>query len=318
MRNTAPIPIENILQSPLPPISWVLKPWIIQRSKTVLFGEFGSMKSWLLLHMALCIASGQPWCGHPTNAQTVLYIDEEMGERTLRSRLKRLAKGLEIAVPKCDLQVMSHVGVRFDGSGAGTLMDYLNQHSFRPSVIIVETLRRVIVGKENEASDVSQFWRNVDPLTLQGVTVIVAHHMRKPRTDAPDPARYRASGSTDILAGCNVGLALTRPEERTLILACVKNQDVEEAKPLTLKTRCAPEPGPFWIESAPAYVDDWSRMMQALCQKHPDLSHHAIYALYPTEISVSHATYFRRMLRVPCVHGQEPVTAATPATQSPD
>src|SRR5437899_608785 len=100
MRNLPPVPLDNILTNPLPPISWVCQPWITQGAKTVLFGEWGSMKTWVLLHMALCMASGHPWLGHKTVPQTVLYIDEEMGERTLRSRLKRLARGLGLGTTR--------------------------------------------------------------------------------------------------------------------------------------------------------------------------------------------------------------------------
>jgi len=271
------------------------------------------MKSWVLLHMALCMATGQDWLGHATVPQKVLYIDEEMSERTLRARIKRLAKGLGVE-GQPPLKAVSHCGVRFDGNGASLLMEYLNEHKFRPTVIIVETLRRVIVGKENEASDVSQFWRNLDPLCLQGVTVIVAHHMRKPRTDSPDPSRYRASGSTDILAGCNVGIALTRPEPDTLVMACVKNQDVEEGYPLTIKVMQEPDPGPFWLEPAARFVDEWGRAMMKLCEHHPTLTHNAIYNLYPTEIGISAATYYRRMLRVPCIHAPSQGHAAISAT----
>lgn len=239
MRHSRLISMGSVLRDPIVPVDWVITDWIGRGSRTVLYGEFGSMKSWLLIHMALCISSGTPWMSRKTACLPVLYIDEEMSERVLRNRARRVAQGMGLRgdVP---LMFLSHAGVRFDAGGSECLMQSLNRCEYRPHVIIVETLRRILVGKENEASDVAAFWRNVDPLVTQGVTLIVSHHMRKPNPDHPGSARHMASGSTDILAGGDVAIALTRPEPHTLVLTCVKNRDTEEGHPLTLSVSAAP------------------------------------------------------------------------------
>jgi len=302
----------SVLTDPLPVVEWVVEGWIGRGSRVVLYGEFGSMKSWLLIHLALCIASGREWAGHRTHPQSVLYIDEEMSERNLRYRARRLAHGLGLTgdVP---LQFYSHAGVRFDSQGAQKLMERLNESQFRPSVVIVETLRRVLVGKENEASDISAFWRNVDPLVVQGVTLIVSHHMRKPHLDGPNNPRHMASGSTDILAGGDVGIALSRPKPHTLVLTCVKNRDIDEGHPLTLTVYPGEKDGPFAIERAPDYIDNFGQAMLALCAQHPDLTHKQIYDLHHEAIGVSHVTYWRRMQRVPCTHTRQEPAAALPS-----
>lgn len=267
----------------------------------MLYGESGSMKSWVLLHLALCVAAGVPWCGRAVHQEPVLFVDEEMSERTLRSRVKRLAQGLGIKTP-APLQLISHAGVRFDEGGAQRLMDRLNQCRFRPTVVIVETLRRILVGSENEAEAMGRFWRNVDPLFLQGVTVIISHHMRKPRQDGPDNPRYRASGSTDIFGGADNAIALMRPQPHTLVLTQHKNRDVEEGPPLTLKVESKGQDGPFLVYQAPDYIDTTTKLLLDLCLQHPTLTHTDIYARYKDQIKVSYSTYWRRLQALRCEH----------------
>jgi hypothetical protein len=53
----------------------------------------------------------------------------------------------------------------------------------------------------NEATDVSAFWRNVEPIVEAGKTLIISHHMRKGSNRPNSDSFELASGSTDILAG---------------------------------------------------------------------------------------------------------------------
>lgn len=281
---------------------WLVDGFIGKGTRTMLYGESGSMKSWVLLHLALCVASGTPWCGRTTSRESVLYIDEEMSERTLRYRVKRLAMGLGIEKP-APLQLISHAGVRFDDTGAQRLMDRLDQCKFRPTVVIVETLRRILVGSENEAEVMSRFWRNMDPLFLQGVTIIISHHMRKPRQEGPDNPRYRASGSTDIFGGADNAIALMRPQPKTLVLTQHKNRDVEEGTPLTLRVESQGHDGPFYIRKAlESYIDPGNLVLLDLCKQHPSLTHTEIYQKHRDTIKLSYTTYWRRLQNLSCVH----------------
>jgi hypothetical protein len=107
----------------------------------------------------------------------------------------------------------------------------------RPKIIIVEALRRVLIGSENEAKDVAAFWRGIEPLVKDGKSLVVSHHMRKPKEDMPqEDARNRASGSTDLLAGPDVGWAIRRPKGAPYCtLECTKIRLAEEPKPFSVE-----------------------------------------------------------------------------------
>jgi hypothetical protein len=233
-----PLPLisfDTIMREPLPQVDWLVGSLVAQGDRVIVYGEFRSMKSWLLLHLGLHLAAGKPWLAKfpISSARRVLFIDEEMNERTLRRRVKRLGlgAGLEGPIP---FQAMSRVGVRFDATGAANLLAALDKTQFDPEVIVVETFRRVLVGSENESDDVSTFWNHVTPILRAGKTLIVTHHMRKPRTKSEAQGgggrnRERASGSTDILAGTDAAFAVQRPEgSSAVIVECVKSRESEE------------------------------------------------------------------------------------------
>src|SRR5262245_58098274 len=96
-----PLPLisfERIMAEELPPIDWIVDGLIAQGDRVIVYGEFRSMKSWLLLHLGLSMAAGRPWLGNfgITSPRPVLYVDEEMSERTLRRRVKRLGQGAKL------------------------------------------------------------------------------------------------------------------------------------------------------------------------------------------------------------------------------
>lgn len=229
---------DQIMREPLLPVEWLVEPLLVKSDRAVLYGAFGSFKSWLLLDIAIHLAAGCDWLGFPVaRPLRVLYIDEEMNERTLRRRLKRLGMGTGIESTEGRLRTMSRQGIFFDESGANKLLTIVKSASLAPDVIIVEALRRVLVGSENKAEDIAQFWRNVEPLQRAGITVVISHHFKKPQADGPgSDTRHQASGSTDILAGADAGFGV-RPcgEKDDILVECVKLRDAEIARPFGVR-----------------------------------------------------------------------------------
>ena len=227
---------HDLLTHDLPPLLWDVEPLISRGDRVVLFGEFGSFKSWILLHLAWHLAAGKQWLAtfQVHESRRVLYVDEEMNERTLRRRGKRLAMGAGIeGFPP--VAFLSRAGVRFDGTGAGQLLKYCEAQKFLPQVVIVEALRRVLIGNEKEASDMAAFWRNLEPISRLGITCIVSHHMTKPPLEGERALRYRASGSTDILAGSDASYAVERRRGGMARLTGIKSRDDVELEPFLVK-----------------------------------------------------------------------------------
>src|SRR6478672_1253810 len=70
------IAFDTIMHEPLPPVDWLVESLIPNGSRSVVFGEFGCMKSWLLLDLGLHIAAGKHWLDQFAipKPKSVLYI----------------------------------------------------------------------------------------------------------------------------------------------------------------------------------------------------------------------------------------------------
>lgn len=238
---------QHIMQEPLPPADWLVEPLFAQGSRAVVFGEFGCKKTWLLEDLALSVASGQPWLGHFTvpRARPVLYVDEEMPEMELRRRIRRLASGQGLDEQTLPLRFLSHGGIRFrQPEDMERLLEQAQREGFNPEVVIVETLRRVLEGSENDSEAVGNFWRSVSPILTAGKTLIVSHHMRKRSAQGINDARDRASGSTDILAGADMAFAIERIDGGLLQMECVKSRMVAEPGAFRVRFQEETDDGP--------------------------------------------------------------------------
>jgi len=224
----------EILETTTPGVPWLVEPLISEGTRVLFYGESNSLKSWLLIDLALHLASGKPWLGHLRTQQSpVLYIDEEMTQRTLHRRVKRLGLGAGLGTTNIPAWFSNMPGLTITPTRMSQLVEGLRQEGIAPRVIIIDALRRVLVGNENEAHDVAFMWNTLKPLTRAGVTVIISHHMKKPNPKWPDSAKHRASGSTDLIAGSDIALAVTRERGTTTVsIDTVKNRDAEEGGPI--------------------------------------------------------------------------------------
>lgn len=226
---------REIVTQVLPPVDWLVRGLIVNGDRALVYGEPGALKSWLLLDLGLHIAAGLPWLGQfsITAVKKVLYVDEEMSERTLTRRIRRLASGAMLGT--AELPFMSISGTNFRFEGERVLLRELGAQAFDPDVVIVETLRSVLVGDENNAQDVRNFWRSVEPFRQHNKTIIVSHHMRKPQ-QGQNNARYRASGSTDLIGGPDTALAVERAGNQCVArITHIKCRNAEEHEPFSIR-----------------------------------------------------------------------------------
>jgi hypothetical protein len=102
-------------------------------------------------------------------------------------------------------------------------------------VIFAEGLRRVIVGSENNAEEVARMWDNTKPLIRHEMGIALSHHMRKFVAKGNNDSRYRASGSTDLQAGSDTALAISRQSRNAAIVEHIKSRDDAESQPFLIQ-----------------------------------------------------------------------------------
>jgi hypothetical protein len=124
---------------------------IDQGTVALLYGKWGSCKSFIALDLGGSVATGRPWQGRPTEQRRVLYVAAE-GAYGLKGRLNAWESGWGIEIDDGGLDIlprpvnllrpadMSNLGAMIGWNGYG--------------LVILDTLARCMVGAdENSAKD---------------------------------------------------------------------------------------------------------------------------------------------------------------------
>lgn len=160
----------------------------------LLYGQTGVMKSWLVQHMAFCIATGNPWLGLETNQARVLLCNFEISSPSYHHRLQLMSRnfGLEPqmlweASPSVMFLEEPHVFNNFRET----------VESISPDVIILDCMSGCFGGDENSPRDISEFMRNMSSLIGTTRGMILVHHSNK---DYNNPSvTDRARGHTKLV-----------------------------------------------------------------------------------------------------------------------
>ena len=84
------IDLQELLLTPLDETPFLVED-IFPSGVNILAGDEKSGKSWMMLHLALCVAQGKDFLGHHVNQGTVFYLSLEDSIGRLQDRLFKLA-----------------------------------------------------------------------------------------------------------------------------------------------------------------------------------------------------------------------------------
>lgn len=199
-----PLSLTELLSTDFPENKWVIEKLIPHQGITILSGAPASFKTWLLLRMAIDIATGGSLLGQfRCEKYRVLIIDEENHLRLIKDRLELL-------------DADSNVPIYFlSQKGFLTSKQYLVDLVLKIctekeiDVIFIDSLVRISNAKENDASDMAEVFRNIKQFCQNGKTVIVTHHERKEQA-YKSSAQSRLRGSSDISASVDAHISIVR------------------------------------------------------------------------------------------------------------
>jgi phage/plasmid primase-like uncharacterized protein len=172
------------------PITWLVKKWLPEQSLIMVHGPSGGGKTFVVLDWMLAIASATAqWAGNKVKAGTVVYLAGE-GHQGLKGRVaawkhKRQAKSLKMWISKsgCDLNTPE---------GYQKAADQIRMLPHPPSIIVVDTLHRFLLGDENSAQDAKTMLDACSALMREfNCSVLLVHH-----TGVSEDAQHRARGSS--------------------------------------------------------------------------------------------------------------------------
>lgn len=226
-----PILARDLLKLEIGDQDWVVDKLIPIEGITVISGAPKSYKSWIALHMALCISEGKEVFGkYPTKKLDVLVVDEENNRRIIKQRLEKLGSPAD-----SEIRFITQENLVIGDSNHRDAIKKLCVES-DTQVIILDSLIRIHRADENSAGEMADVFSGIKELASEGRTVIVLHHERK-ETGYKSSAQMRMRGSSDISAAVDSHLSVRKdPADQTKIL-------VEQAQ-----LRCAPPEEPFEVQ----------------------------------------------------------------------
>ena len=229
--------VEELLA--LKPPAWLVDEVLPEQGLIALYGPPANGKSFIALDMALSIASGLPWQGHPVQKGYVVYISAE-GGAGLGKRVGAWLQHKQIL--PADYKhlllnfVVSAIRIHPESEDLGEILaQTVNDSGYQellasvldpdedapPLFIIVDTLARCFEGDENQQEDMGAFIRGLDYLReAHTATVLVVHHTNK--------GELEERGSSAFRGACDT-MMLSKKEKNSpaITLSCEKQKDAE-------------------------------------------------------------------------------------------
>jgi len=210
----------------LPGTEWLVEGILPVRGLAVLSGGEGLGKTFIALDLALTVASGGRFAGHPTLGRSALYVAAE-GVDTLPQRLEAWSLAHSGTRPSGFFALPHAVDLRDPASVNGVIREALALPE-PVRLVVIDTLSRCMPGAdENSSKDMSAAVAGLDSIRERtGATVLVLHHPLK-----SDRSAYRGHGS--LAGAADTMLSLTDSKSR-LTLACVKQKAAAKFAPLAV------------------------------------------------------------------------------------
>jgi hypothetical protein len=144
-----PLPLitwDALMDLEVPPQRFVVEGLVLANANNSLLGRWGARKTWVLAHMALCVAVGRPFLDRfPVTQGTVLFIALEGGVAEHQRRLKALGGDLR-GIPLLSFEGLLRAERAEDQA---RLASAIREH--KPDLILLDHLRAAFLGDENDS-----------------------------------------------------------------------------------------------------------------------------------------------------------------------
>jgi hypothetical protein len=204
---------------------------LLPEGAVVLAGPPKVGKSWLALDLAMAAAaSAQALGSFRAGKGAVLYLALEDGPRRMQGRLKKvLALWGGTAPPGLHF---AYECPRAGGGGLSAIRAWLDEHPDR-TLVVVDTLARMRDRRVGQTDIYGADYEDIAGLQAlameYGVTVLIIHHTRKGRGEAPNGDQLeRVSGTLGLTGAADAVLVLRRKRHEKAAQLFITGRDVEE------------------------------------------------------------------------------------------
>lgn len=220
------ISLDGLLDKEFPPITWLVERLVPAGCITMVAGYTTSFKTWLILDMAICMATGTNLLDQfPTTQSKILIIDEESGESMLKKRflLMTQKRGL-------DIRILSYKG--FEAKHSKEVVKYCLDNDIK--VVILDSLIRSHSGDENSSGEMAKVSKHLTEFKKNDIALIFIHHNRKSGKGGSNP-REDARGSSEILGSVDSAISVELVAgKRQIRITQTKSRLDEEVSPFLI------------------------------------------------------------------------------------
>jgi hypothetical protein len=216
----------EILENPMPS-RWLLRPYLEEAVLGLLYGDLGTLKSFIALDWSLRLA---------TAGTAALYLSAEGRglEKRIRGWCQRRFpdKKPEATMMEATFYAIEHPMALSQVQAITALEAAIEEKATPPKLIVVDTLARYGGAlDENRAQDIAVLIAAGDRLRIKyGATVLFVHHVGH-------SAKDRARGSYALMAATDAHFLVERPDPAQLLVTVTTGRlkDSESPPPFSLK-----------------------------------------------------------------------------------
>ena len=166
----------------LKPIDWLVEDYVEKDSLSLIFSPPSSGKSFILVDIACCVATGTPWHGRPVQRGPVFYIAGE-GHNGMARRFAAWQKHHSVSLKGAGIYKSQRAISIYSEDAARDLYETVREmseaHGVLPALIVIDTVARNFgEGDENSTEDMGKFITHLDTYVRLpfGCNVFLAHH----------------------------------------------------------------------------------------------------------------------------------------------
>lgn len=210
----SPVSLDELYRMEFPENAWVIEKLVPLEGITIVSGAPESYKTWLVLLMAIAIAKGEKFLGvFPSTQHRVLIVDEENHLREVKRRMKDKLK----APSNLPIFLLSQKGFLVRDKIAHEKVQRICKEN-GITVVFIDSLVRVNDAEENDASQMSSFFREVKKFCQKGITIVLLHHERKEGA-VKGSVQGRLRGSSEILAAPDSHISVRKdPQDESRLI----------------------------------------------------------------------------------------------------
>lgn len=223
----------DLMQPPAPPV-YLIDGMVRMPSLVTIYGAPGSLKSMILMDLAVCVAAGIPWLDPLPNRGTggaygikqgpVLWLDCDNGQNRLQERFGALCRAHKVGkqAPLHAIPIPTPLFNAGDPLDPYLLTAQIDDLGAR--LCVIDNLGNISGGADENASEMVYIMAGLRGIAEQtGAAIFLIHHARKGGSNGGREGD-RLRGHSSIEASLDLALLIER-ESDTVTLQSTKTRD---------------------------------------------------------------------------------------------